>query len=369
MKRLYLIILMLCACYTYSSAQDLTNTLIKQPIKTAEKMVKRTRGIIGTVGWLLNDLDSTYVEPNHYNYTLMIENSNWYEFYQFNNTPDKAEGEHAQRMVFTPNPHYKLGGYFGWSFLFLGWAMDMQQLLDGKKQESNQTEFQLNVYSAILGADIYYRKSGNTFKLHDLKGFGPNYDGSYNAQTIDALNVEMRGINTYWVFNHRRFSYPAAYSQSTNQRHSAGSFIAGFSYSQHKFELNVDNLPDTIRALTEKSLNINKIKYTDYSVNFGYAYNWVFAKNCLASLSVAPAIAYKITKTQSEDEVVPASRRINFDLTTRGGIVWNNGIYYAGASLVANTYSYRGKNFTLNNGFGTLRIYAGFNFGKKRKYE
>ena len=59
---------------------------------------------------------------------------------------------------------------------------------------------------------------------------------------------------------------------------------------------------------------------------------------------------------------------INFDLVTRTGITWNNSKYYIGASLVLNTYDYRKSDFSMTNSFGSLRIYAGFNFWKRKEY-
>jgi hypothetical protein len=61
-------------------------------------------------------------------------------------------------------------------------------------------------------------------------------------------------------------------------------------------------------------------------------------------------------------------RDINFDLITRAGITWNNSKYYVGASLVLHTYDYRKPTFSMTNSFGSLRIYMGFNFWKKKEY-
>lgn len=121
------------------------------------------------------------------------------------------------------------------------------------------------------------------------------------------------------------------------------------------------------------SLKFHSLRYTDYNLSVGYGYNWVFAKNCLLNISLLPAIAYKKARindqpTQSGTDWAQWIRDINFDLITRAGITWNNSKYYVGASLVLHTYDYRKPTFSMTNSFGSLRIYMGFNFWKKKEY-
>lgn len=97
------------------------------------------------------------------------------------------------------------------------------------------------------------------------------------------------------------------------------------------------------------------------------------ARNCLLNISLLPAIAYKKARindqpTQSGTDWAQWIRDINFDLITRAGITWNNSKYYVGASLVLHTYDYRKPTFSMTNSFGSLRIYMGFNFWKKKEY-
>ncbi|MGL5636643.1 MAG: DUF4421 family protein, partial [Bacteroidales bacterium] len=61
--------------------------------------------------------------------------------------------------------------------------------------------------------------------------------------------------------------------------------------------------------------------------------------------------------------------RFNIDMLVRAGVVYNNGKYYIGSSFLGRSFGYNQKNFTLNNGYGTLQVYAGFNFLKKKKYK
>jgi hypothetical protein len=86
-----------------------------------------------------------------------------------------------------------------------------------------------------------------------------------------------------------------------------------------------------------------------------------------------PAIAYKKAKINGKENPLDTEwmdwiKDINFDLITRAGIVWNNQKYYVGASLVINTYDYRKDRISMTNSFGSLRVYAGFNFWKRREY-
>ena len=116
-------------------------------------------------------------------------------------------------------------------------------------------------------------------------------------------------------------------------------------------------------------MKVNHIKYTNISLNFGYAYNWVFARNCLACLSLNPAVAYKTSRIRkAEEETDEWYKNFNIDFILRVGIVYNNSKYFAGTSFVGRTYDYYRSNFSLNNGFGTLQVYAGFNFCLKKEH-
>lgn len=310
-----------------------------------------------------NAIDTNYIAPNLYNLAFMLEHSFWYEHYRLGAGSD----DKAQRLNFSPNLGTKLGIYFGWRWIFLGYTFDVEDLFGGNKNKPKKKEMSLNIYSSKFGIDLYYRKTGSDFKLRSHTGFqteNPIHDISF-----DGLESKIRGLNAYWIFNHRKFSYPSVYSQSTNQRRSAGSFMAGFSYSRHRISFDFEKLPEPLQNQLNANLHFNNIKYSDYSLGFGYGYNWVFAKNWVCNLSLLPGIGYKKSRIDDQDfEDEHWIKDINFDLITRAGIVYNNSKYFVGASLVMHTYDYRKPNLSVTNSFGTLRIYAGFNFWKKKEY-
>ena len=325
--------------------------------------VRYTEDKLKEVGKHINAIDTNYISPNLYNLAFMLEHSTWYEHYQLGTN----RNDHPQKLNFSPNLGTKMGIYFGWRWIFLGYTFDIEDLFGGNKNKPKKKEMSLNIYSSKFGVDLYYRKTGSDFKLRSQEGF--HQDDKFKNIQFDGLQSSIRGLNAYWIFNHKKFSYPAAYSQSTNQRKSAGSFMAGFSYSLHKISFDQSKLPEALQAHLNPHLRFKRIKYSDYSLGFGYGYNWVFAKNWVSNLSLLPGIGYKKSKIDDQDfKNEHWIKDINFNLITRAAMVYNNSKYFVGASLVMHTYDYRKPNLSVTNSFGTLRIYAGFNFWRRKAH-
>ncbi len=302
----------------------------------------------------LDDKDSLYVTPNLYNMTIMTQYSYNYEYYRFTSSDD------SQSLSLRPNNGNKIGLYVGWRWLFLGWSFDLTR-------NSAKKDINLSFYTARLGIDLFYRKREEGFKITEAKGFTNSQGediGNYDRH-FDGMSTKQKGFNIYYIFNNKRFSYPAAYSQTTNQRISAGSFILGISYNEQTFNFNYSKLDQQLQRAITSELKFDKVNYKDYSINFGYSYNWVFARNCLANISFTPGVGYKNSSLQLKSGKEFISN-INFDVVTRAAIVYNNQRFYIGTSFVSHTYSYRKSNLSVINGFGTINVYAGFNFWKKK---
>ncbi len=318
-----------------------------------------------------NDFDTAYIEPQHYNYTTMVQNTNTYEAYTL-------KSKSGQSIMFAPRPTTKIGPYIGWRWLFLGYTFDVNNINDG----SRKSEFDLSLYSSLLGIDLYYRKTGDNYRIRRTSlGKGVSHDLFYGIP-FDGLSVSIKGFDVYYIFNHKRFSYPAAFSQSTRQKISCGSPLLGIGYTSHSLSLDYNALKNVLERTAsvygsevklDEDFNFNNIKYESYSVSGGYAYNWVFARNCLFSSALSVAVAYKQSKGDITEENGNSKnefnfKNFNFDGIGRFGFVWNNNKWFAGASTVLHLYNYKKSRFTASSYFGSLNVYAGLNFGLQRKY-
>ena len=151
-------------------------------------------------------VDTNYIEPQHYNFTFMLQNTNTYEVY-------RLQSRTGQSVTFSPEPTYKIGPYFGWRWVFLGYTLDLVHSGGSRKQD-----FSLSLYSSQLGIDLFFRKTGNDYKVRRFKLADDIDTSPVEQMPFDGFHASIKGFNLYYITNHRKFSYPAAYSQSTVQR-------------------------------------------------------------------------------------------------------------------------------------------------------
>lgn len=354
---LLLLQFLLLSCLT-ATAQD-TVAVTPQPRKLS--LIRRIiRGF--------DRLDKNYIEPQHYIYTAMMQVTHTYDLYTLH-----SSGKDRQSVTFAPDMKMKVGPYFGWKWFFAGYTFE----LDNISFNSLKQEFDFSIYSSQIGVDLFYRRTGNNYKLRNAD-FGDDIDvKALNGVAFDGVKAGITGFNLYYIFNHGRFSYPAAFAQSTIQKVSCGSWMAGIGYTKNSIELDYERLQHLVDerlgrqvVQLDSGLMFRKVSYNDLSLSAGYAYNWVFAPNWLFGASIQGALAYKHSSGDVEDNIIEDFKfeNVNFDAIGRYGLVYNNMRWYAGASVIFHTYNYRKSRFSTNNTFGSMNIYAGYNFGLKKKY-
>ena len=277
-------------------------------------------------------------------------------------------------IVFSPEPSYKLGPYIGWRWIFLGYTIDLAHL----SGDDNRQDLDISLYSNQIGIDLFYRKTGDNYKIMRMS-LGQDVDTRpIRNANFNGFKASIKGFNLYYIFNHKKFSYPAAYSQSTIQRRSAGSPLVGIGYTKHSIDIDWNKLQDVVAyklgdevAATklDSTMRFGKVAFTDYSVSGGYAYNWVFAHNWLFDASLSLGVSYKHTIGEVDNNGVFLKdfdfKNFNIDGVSRIGIVWNNMRWYAGASAIFHTYNYRKSQFRSNTVFGCVNLYVGVNFGNR----
>ncbi len=212
-------------------------------------------------------------------------------------------------------------------------------------------EFNFNSYGRRFGFDVIYQSAKNFTGWH-------NQEGMQRMQRIQLpdgmLAVRTLNLNAFYTLNHRRFSYPAAFTQSYLQRRSAGSLLLAASAMGQRATLD-----------GEQPM---RLAITNVSLGAGYAYNYVPAQGWLLHISAVPTfVVFSNTSFTFGDAHVPL--RYHFPeviVTGRGAIVrhWRN--TYLGISMVYN-YANNGSpsSLAIHNSKWRIRTFLGIRLGKR----
>ncbi|MCB0402522.1 MAG: DUF4421 family protein [Flavobacteriales bacterium] len=199
----------------------------------------------------------------------------------------------SQYLLLSPANISSLG--FGFNYKWLGLAVAFG--LPAKSGEEDiyvkTTRFdgQLNVYSKKFVIDAFAQQ---------YRGFyvkNPAQLTEWNETFFpkrDSMQTFSMGIGGYYVFNHDKFSYKAAYVRNAVQKKSAGSFLLGGFYNidyagfedgaKHAF------VPGYFPTEVQDTFDINSYSSRSYGITFGYTHTFVIFKRFFFNISLVPGL-------------------------------------------------------------------------------
>lgn len=183
-------------------------------------------------------------------------------------------------------------------------------------------EFNMNSYSNRFGFDVIYTNA-KTFRGSEAVG-GQKYD-------IEAGMVSQRlfTFDAYYAFNYRRFSYPAAFTQSQIQQRSAGSWLLSAMFLGNRI---------VSEESTEPYFPESKLHSYSLGIGGGYGYNLVLRHQWMLHASLTPEIVvFNRSNVWLNGEKTKMPYRFpNFMTVARGAVVHNWDRYFLAASIVFN---------------------------------
>lgn len=347
--------------------------------QSAERMLERIMGVF----------DSTYVAKEQYNSYANVYVHDSRQRYDF------ALGDGKQRLVVSPTSEPKVGVKLRYKMLVLSYAQSVNTLF-GQRQHRN-TNLAVNLVANRWGLQLYHRGVNGDAKIVGSDGLVEatardagdfSWDGSIltdarpvtlKGMKYDGFHSRETGVDLFYVFNARRFSYKAAYRFLTRQVRSAGSVIAGLELSDFKGNLVLTHSPfvdlDAYEAwVSGQAESFTYVpcvtqevdfRYRKVSARIGYGYNWVFARNFLFNVTAYPVATVKWSKftTYTLTDFHRRQRLYrgdwSLDFNALASLQWNNGKVYAGAYGNLSTFRYEKEELDMSRVHTEFRICVG----------
>ena len=315
--------------------------LIGAQAQTRIKQMKERVDSALTARYYKSPYDSEYVVRPEGRLTLKVRlNQSGNDFHAkgtVNGIDSRADLKTSHKTTFAMAASYR--------GLSLGFAINPAKINGFYKDY----EMNLNYYSSRLSLDASYQRS--TTLAGDIER------GDEDSR-LESGDIALKVLNVvgYYVFNNRRFSYPAAFTQSYIQRRSAGSWLAGISYQGGSIE--------TTEALKERNPNApdTRIYIGHLGIGGGYGYNWVVGKKWLFHFSMLPTfVVYNRNNFTVNGERKRAQHiRFNMIFNERAAIIYKfSSRYFAGLTLAMNNSIFDDEYVVVNQNKWRVRGFFG----------
>lgn len=176
---------------------------------------------------------------------------------------DNWEGESASML--TENLYRKMGVELRYGNIGFAYGFGINPRSKEKRQS-----FSLNLIGQSWGVKfnyykVYDRFSGN-YIVTDITNHTVVKEVEFASK--EPASMKVFSIDGYYVFNHKRFSYPSTYKVKMVQRRTSGSWLLAACYMQGSLSRNPDIQLDTLSMLDGYST-------MQVSIGGGYSVNFV----------------------------------------------------------------------------------------------
>ena len=209
------------------------------------------------------------------------------------------------------------------------------------------------------------RLSGNLTSTSTRGGMHITRIGEHDLGMRDAIPFEDMSISSlsgelFYIFNHLRYSRAAAYSFSKIQQRSAGSFVAGLSFTHQSVSMDFSGLDDLYQSTLPEGRTDYTFRYKDYTLLGGYSYNYVIRPGrWLLNVGARISLGYRHV---FEGEVNNRHDMLASDITAVAALLYNHRNFFASLSNRFNGYLYYTAKFTNFTSYLRLTATAGVRF-------
>jgi hypothetical protein len=267
-------------------------------------------------------------------------------------------------VTYSPNGNYLLGMGFFYKRLGLEVAVKLPAS-DKNNRRYGRTRYldlQTNFYGSQFGGDLTYQR---------YQGFYPRnpalVDSTWQPGNVFPYrsDIKARNIaaNAFYIFNHKRFSYKAAYTQTEKQLQSAGSFILMASFSHLLFDGDRSLLPVS-SSTGEENISFQRGKFQNTSILPGYAYTYIIDDFYFsAALHLGGGIQYKnYTVNNNRKRELTLARKNH--IRVAGG--YNSHRWMAGASVIIDNTPIRTEELVLSASNFNIKLFVGYRFNARK---
>lgn len=267
MERLLVILTLLLLCSQVSAQTTVT------------ELIKKAGSLIDSMS--VKGVDRRYIDAPEKPWRIIVRGSVNQSIVSMTTVGTMAGEAYSAKPHLKTEPSRYVGLWAGYRGCGLGYTANV----GGDKGSYLTFSATGRVYGANIRIHSFENNSPNFYLNSDLIA-EKDKDEWGEVKLTNPIKVRTVIADAYYLFNGKRFSFAAAYSQSKLQKRSAGSLLAGAMYYNGQIDYASDSNADLIYMMH----GLGRVKLWQGSVGVGYAYNWVPCRGLLISGMAMPML-------------------------------------------------------------------------------
>lgn len=229
----------------------------------------------------------------------------------------------ADNITYRANNNYHLGLGFHYKWIGANASFKLPYFNQAKYGETKFFDLQSYLYLSRFAVDVYLLSYKGYYLADNNILKSPPPAGELLLR--EDLRTGNYGLNFQYIFNHRKFSYRAAFIQNACQVRSAGSWLVGFTLNYTRAKADSAIVPrNLLYENFYRGRDFNKTSAVVLAFNGGYAYTQVLGRHFFITASVLLGtgfnyVALKTDATDSRD----ARLHLQVHAILRGAIGYN----------------------------------------------
>ncbi|MEI7980990.1 MAG: DUF4421 family protein [Bacteroidota bacterium] len=273
--------------------------------------------------------------------------------------------DQISKIVYRPNVNVRIGIAGFWKWFGLGLSIDNPLYKTDREVYGRTTALDLRV-------NVFGRTIAGEFFLQQYKGFyisSPERTDGRNYILPDMRTFSL-GASGYWVYNSKRFSIRAAFTQNEGQKKSAGSLVVRPAFLYYRISSDKGIIPAEIVDIYQIPITNLITKGEFYSIGLapGYAYTFVFLKHFYLTAAAFPGIAAQFSSFSNAHDSY-TDFEFTFQLSGRFAFGYNSDKWFLGCSVQTGFTEIPDKlsNAMFSYDVAQIRLWGGTRFDIFRK--
>lgn len=272
--------------------------------------------------------------------------------------------ESGNKLNFAPNLQFNLGLCISsrWATFIINSRVKVYSGDSDLKGETKYRDYQLNLYGRKFTTDMFVQYYSG-FYIKNSKNYEAYVSEKPYALRADVSAFNM-GVSSYYIVNHRRFSYGNSFGFVEQQKKSAGSILLGVYYSYFDVTSSPALVTEPFRKYFDSLSFLQSGHSHNFGVNLGYIYTLVFLKKCYTTVSLVQGfggkqVVYTREDSTSTKHLVAGTGKLH----VRFGLGYNQGRYFVGTMGMFDYFMFGDRaSSALSYSHGKFMVYVGYRF-------